>query len=512
MTVSSGAPRWLLLASAMLATMVYAIDSTIVNVALPHIQGSLQATQEQVAWVLTSYIVIGAIATPLAGWLGTRFGLRLVLLVSVAGFTVTSMLCGIANGLPEMVAFRMLQGAFGAALVPLCQVVLLDEFPSEQHGKVTALWGMGVLVGPVIGPTLGGWLTDSLSWRWAFFINLPIGVIAYFGLAASLSKRRSGTPRPFDVTGFVLLSLALGLFQLMLDRGQQKDWFESTEIVAEAFFCVVALYMFVVHSLTKPHPFVDLRLFRDRNFVVSLAVMMGIGLAIMSPNVLLPTFLQQLQGYSPAQAGMLVAFRGIASVVAMLVAGRLIGRLDPRTIMAVGIGMSALSLWMMAQFTLDTPPFMVAITGLVQGFGTPLTFVPLTVVSYATLAPALRTEAGVMLTLIRNLGSSIGISAVVAMLARSTQTNQSYLAEHFTPYDATRWDLSGVVPGANEGTAALLGEIAKQSGAIAYANDFYLLALTTLLALPFVFALRSRRAAPGAAPAAAEATAVDASH
>jgi DHA2 family multidrug resistance protein len=504
---SSGAPRWLLLASTMLATMLYTIDSTIVNVALPHMQGSLQATQEQAAWILTSYIVIGAIGTPLSGWLGTRFGLRRVLLVSIAGFTAVSMLCGIATGLEEMVAFRMLQGAFGAGLVPLCQVALLAEFPPDQHGKVTAFWGMGVLVGPVIGPTLGGWLTDALSWRWAFFINLPVGIVAYLGLMASMAKRPGDSRRPFDVTGFVLLSLSLGLFQLMLDRGQTKDWFESTEIVAEAFFCAVAFYMFIVHSLTRAHPFVDLRLFRDRNYVVSLAVMFAIGLAVISPTVLLPTFLQQLQGYSPAQAGVLVAFRGMASIVAMLVAGRLVGRADLRLTMAVGIGAAAASLWMMGQFTLDTPAYWVALAGFVQGFGTPLTFVPLTVAAYATLDSTLRTEAGVMLTLIRNVGSSIGISAVVAILARSTQTNQSYLAEHFTPYDATRWQVTGVTPGANTDTAALLAEIGRQAGAIGYANDFYLLALATLAALPFVLMLRVRRRDAGGLPAASAAEA-----
>jgi DHA2 family multidrug resistance protein len=230
--------------------MLYTIDSTIVNVALPHMQGTLQATQDQAAWILTSYIVVSAIMTPLAGWLGTRYGLRPVMLWSIAGFTLGSMLCGLATGLGQMVAFRVLQGASGAALVPLAQVVLLQEFPRAQHAKVTALWGMGVLVGPVIGPTLGGWLTDELSWRWAFYINLPVGLLSFTGLLATMRRGDGDTHRPFDLTGFVLLSLSLGLFQLMVDRGQSEDWFESTEIVAEAFFAALCFYMFFAHSLT----------------------------------------------------------------------------------------------------------------------------------------------------------------------------------------------------------------------------------------------------------------------
>jgi DHA2 family multidrug resistance protein len=482
--------RWMLTGATVLATMLYTIDSTIVNVALPHMQGSLQATQDQAAWILTSYIVVSAIATPLAGWLGTRFGLRPVLLLSIIGFTLGSMLCGLATGLTEMVIFRMIQGLCGAALVPLSQVVLLQEFPREQHGRVTALWGMGVLVGPVIGPTLGGWLTDALSWRWAFYINVPIGIISYLGLVASMPKVKGDARRPFDLVGFVLLSLALGLFQLMVDRGQTNDWFSSTEICAEAFFSATCLYMFIVHSLTRSHPFVDFRLFRDRNFVIALVVMFAIGLSIISPTVLLPTFLQQLQGYSPTQAGELVAARGVASIIAMLVAGRLIGVMDIRITMAMGITAAALSLVLMAHFSVETPAWLVVSAGFLQGFGAPLTFVPLTVAAYGTLAGGQRTEAGVLLTLVRNVGASIGISAVVALLARSTQVNQSYLAEHFTAFSAWRWAAAGVTPGDNSGTGALLGEIGRQAAALGYSNDFYILAGATLCALPLIFALK----------------------
>jgi DHA2 family multidrug resistance protein len=493
------AARWLLTVAAMLATLLYTIDSTIVNVALPHIQGSLQATQDQAAWIVTSYIVISAIATPLAGWLGTRFGLRRILVASIAGFTLGSMLCGVATDLAQMVLFRMLQGAFGAALVPLSQVALMQEFPREAHGRVMALWGMGVLVGPVIGPTLGGWLTDTLSWRWAFYINLPVGALAMLGVLAGLPKQRGDERRPFDLLGFVILSVAIGMFQLLLDRGETKDWFESGEIIAEAVAAAVALYMFIVHALTSAHPFVDLRLFRDRNFSASLGVMLAIGMSIMSPAVLLPTFLQQLQGYSPTQAGVLIASRGAASIVAMLVVGRLVGRLDVRLLTSIGIAAAALSLWMMSAFSIDTPASFIALTGAIQGFGTPMTFMPLTIAAYATLPQTTRSEAGALLTLVRNIGSSVGISLVVAELAHSTQINRSYLAEHFTAYSAARWQALGTVPGANAATGGLLAELQRQAAAIAYSNDFYMLASVTLAALPLVLLLRMHRQAPAMA-------------
>jgi DHA2 family multidrug resistance protein len=504
LSASTARDRLLLASATMLATLLYTIDSTIVNVALPHIQGSLQATQEQVAWVVTCYIVVGAIATPLAGWMGTRFGLRRVLTVSIAGFTVSSALCGIATDISAMVAFRAIQGAFGAALVPLSQVVLLEQFPRTQHGRVMAVWGMGVMVGPVIGPTLGGWLTDALTWRWAFFINVPVGIIAWFGLIGTMPKSQTDTRRPFDVTGFVLLSLALGLFQLMLDRGQTQGWFESTEIVAETFFAALSFYMFIVHSLTSRHPFVDVTLFLDRNFTVSMIVMFAIGMAVISPAVLVPSFLQQLKGYTPLQAGELMAFRGIASILSMMVGARLSSRFGPRVTMTVGVIATTVSLWMMSAFSVDTAPRAVVAASIMLGIGSPLTFIPLTLVGYSTLRDSARTEAGVLLTLVRNIGASVGVSVTVALLARSAQVNQSYLVEHFTPYSTDRWLALGGGPGNNLTTMGLIGEISRQAAAIAYSNDFSLLAACTLATLPLVLMLRAHAQAT-AAPAGAAA-------
>jgi DHA2 family multidrug resistance protein len=499
MTLRSPQDRRLVLAAAtVMCTMLYTIDSTIVNVALPHMQGSLQATQDQIAWVITSYIVVSAIATPPAGWLASKYGLRRLLSISVLGFTAGSMLCGFATSLGQIVAFRIVQGLFGAALVPLAQVALMQEYPREEHGKVMALWTMGVLVGPIVGPTLGGYLTDTLSWRWAFFINLPIGILAYVGVMEGLDAEHKDHSRPFDWTGFILLSLALGLFQMMLDRGQTLDWFESTEIVAEAFFAVVMFYMFIVHSATARHPFVDPELFKDRNFLVAVALMFVVGLSVISPAVLLPSFLQSLQGYSPTQAGSLQAIRGCSSIIAVIVASRLTGRIDARYIVGTGIAVSGLALMLFGGFSLDTPRSHIIAVAFIQGMGTPMVFIPLSVLAYSTLRDTQRAEAGAMLTLWRNVGSSVGVSSAVALLARSTQVNRSYLVEHFTPYDVQRWAATGVIPGANPGTAGLIGEIERQAAAIAYSNAFYVLALATIAVLPMVWLLQTGKRASAA--------------
>ena len=336
--------RTLVAIGTVLATLLFSVDMTIVNVALPHMQGSLQATQDQIAWVVTSYIVASAVATPLAGWLAARFGLRAVLSASVVGFTVSSALCGIAGDLGEVVSFRFLQGIFGAALIPLSQVTLLQEYPPDKHGRVMALWSLGVLVGPVIGPALGGWLTESASWRWAFFINVPIGIISFLSLRAGLDKAHEDTRRrPLDWTGFLLLSLVLALSQLALDRGHSLDWFASSEIVAEVFFATILFFMFLVHTATAKQPFIDPALFRHRNFVLALMLMFTVGVAMVSPTMLVPAFLQSLQGYSPADAGLVTSSRGVGSIMAVLITGRLVGKVSPRILIGGGVLMATLS-------------------------------------------------------------------------------------------------------------------------------------------------------------------------
>ena len=431
---------------------------------------------------------------PLTGWLGTRFGLRKVLIDQRArlhaGFDRSA---GSRRAWARWSSSASLQGVFGAALVPLSQVALLQEYPRGQQARVMALWAMGVLVGPVLGPTLGGWLTDLLSWRWAFFINVPVGILAYFGILEGLEPGHRDQSRPFDWLGFVLLSLGIGLMQLLLDRGHSLDWFASTEVVAEAFFGVLCLYMFLVHASTTPHPFVDRRLFRDTNFLVALALMFVMGMSMTTPAVLVPTFQQQLQGYTPLQAGEVQATRGIASILAVFIAGRLVGRVESRIIMTIGLVATGVALLMFAHFTLDTPRHDVVLALIVSGFTSPVIFVPLSLAAYATLRPEQRAEAGVMMTLARNIGSSVGISAAVTTLSRSVQVNSSYLAEHFSAFDAERWHALGKAAGANTSTALIVAEIQRQAAAIAYGNVYYWLAAATVVVAPLVWTMRVTR-------------------
>jgi DHA2 family multidrug resistance protein len=484
--------RFLTALGTVLATLMYTIDMTIVNVTLPHMQGTLQATQDQISWVVTSYIVASAVSTPLSGWLGSRFGLRPVLAIAVAGFTASSVLCGLANGLTEVVLARILQGIFGAAIVPLAQVALLHEYPSSKHGRVMAVWSLGVMVGPFLGPILGGWLTDQWSWRWAFFINIPVGIASWFAIVRGMTRDHDSRARPFDWTGFVLLSLALAMCQLLLDRGHTNDWFSSSEIVAEAFLGGLFVYMFIVHSMTAAHPFIDPTLFRDRNFFVAVVLMFMIGLTMLTPTVLMPTFLQSIQGYSATQAGIIQASRGIGAVVAVLIAGRLTGRVSSRIIVGLGLAWAISSLLMLSHISVDSTKQFVWVTGFVNGMGTPTIFVPLSVAAYASLKTAQRAEAGAMLTLLRTIGSSIGISIVVAYIAHSTQVNQSYLVEGFTSYAADRWQMLGFEPGPDAHTAMLVREIVRQASTIAYSNAFYILAFATLAVTPLVWLIRRR--------------------
>ena len=418
----------------MLATIMQAIDTTIANVALPYMQGTLSATMDQANWVLTSYIVAAAIMTPPTGWLAARFGRKRLFLVQVAGFTVASILCGLAQSLSEMVLFRLLQGVCGAALVPLSQAVLLDTWPREKHGSAMALWGVGVMVGPILGPTLGGWLTESYSWRWVFYVNLPVGILTFLGLMTFLSesKRRE---IPFDWFGFITLSLAIGALQLMLDRGEQLNWFGSAEIIAEATVAGLSFYLFLTHIFTTDRPFVNPRIFLDRNFSAGLVFIFLIGIILLATLALLTPYLQNLMGYPVLAAGMVLAPRGVGTMLMMFVAGRLIGRLDSRLIIGAGLLVTAASLHAMSNFTPDVSQWVIVRTGFLQGVGFGLIFVPLSTVTFATLPPEWRTDATGLFSLMRNLGSSIGISIVVSLLSSNTQVNHASIALQVTPYN-----------------------------------------------------------------------------
>jgi len=490
----------------MLATIMQALDTTIANVALPHMQGTFSATQDQITWVLTSYIVAAAIMTPPTGWLAARFGRKRLYLVSVAGFTVASVLCALAMSIDQAVIFRLLQGAFGAALVPLSQATLLDSYPREKHGSAMAIWGLGIMVGPIFGPMLGGWLTDNYSWRWVFYINVPVGMLAFFVISTFVPETRKNSKLSFDVFGFAMLSLAIGAFQMFLDRGESKDWFGSREIVIEAAIAGLAFYLFLVHTFTTDKPFISPSIFRDRSFTASLVLIFIVGIILYATMALMPPFLQNLLDYPVVTTGILLAPRGVGTMIAMLVVGRAMRWIDPRIVLAIGLGLSAWSLYWMEGFSLYLSSSDVVWSGIVQGIGLGFTWVPLSTVAFATLPASQRTEAAGLFSLLRNVGSSAGISMVTVLLAQNTQVNHATLAAHITPYNhllqdaAVKrfWD-----PWTTAGALALNDEITRQASMISYLNDFKLMMIVTIISLPFIFLLSSPKTAAKPKEAAA---------
>jgi DHA2 family multidrug resistance protein len=487
------AHRGFITLSVMLATIMQALDTTIANVALPHMQGSMGATQDQISWVLTSYIVAAAIFMPLTGFLSARLGRKRVFMWSVAGFTVASMLCGAAQSLPEIVLFRLLQGVFGASLVPLSQSVLLDAYPREQHGKAMAMWGVGVMVGPILGPTLGGWLTEYYNWRWVFYINLPFGILAWLGLATYVKETAIDLSRRFDLLGFAMLSLGIGALQMMLDRGESLAWFASPEVVIEAMLAGLFLYLFVAHMFTHPAPFIEPGLFSDRNFSIGLVFIFIVGIILLATMALLPPFMQGLMGYPVLDVGYLLAPRGVGTMIAMFTVGKLSGKVDPRQLVFLGLVLTSFSLWEMTHFTTDITGWDIVRTGITQGLGLGFIFVPLSTITFATLAPHYRNEGTALFSLMRNLGSSIGISIVITYLSQRTQTNHAALADYITPFNlALR---QAVEVGAYnlttpQGLTALNGEVTRQAATLAYLQDFRFMMWITLAAIPLILLLR----------------------
>jgi DHA2 family multidrug resistance protein len=484
-----------------LATLMQALDTTIANVALPYMQGSVSASQDQIAWVLTSYIVAAAIMTPPTGYLAGRFGLKRLFLVSVAGFTVASMLCGMSQSLTQIVLFRVLQGLFGAALVPLSQTTLLNINPPERQGSAMALWGVAVMAGPVLGPVLGGWLTEAYSWRYVFYINLPIGILAFAGITTFLPETARNATAKLDWFGFGTLSLTIAAFQVMLDRGEQLDWFGSSEIVVEAIIGASAFYLFLVHTFTAPAPFVRPSLFRDRNFTAGIVFIAIIGLTYYASLALQPPYLQDLMNYPIVTAGLVLGPRGVGTMGAMLVVGKLIGKVDTRVLLGAGLGLTAWSFYEMTGWTPDVSQMTIINVGVIQGIGLGFLFVPLSVVTLSTLSPELRAEGAGLYSLSRNIGSSVGISVVNSLLTTNTQVNHAEIARHVTavnrifsdPTIAQVWN-----PLTAAGRAALDAMITQQAQIIAYIDDYKLLMIATIAVLPLlvVFKKASGAGAP----------------
>ena len=485
--------RGLITVMIMLATIMQVLDTTIANVALPNMTGDLGASQDTITWVLTSYIVAAAIMTPVTGWLADRIGKRELFLVSIVGFVVTSVACGLAWSLNSMVAFRLMQGVFGAAIVPLSQTFLLDINPREKAGQAMAMWGAGIMVGPIIGPTLGGWLTESYNWRWVFLVNLPVGIVAFLGCLAYL-PRAPQRPRRFDFFGFAMLSIGIGALQLLLDRGGEVDWFSATEIWIYAFLAVSGMWVFVIHILGAEKPFLEPAMFMDRNFATGLLFIFIVGIILLASLALLPPMLSRIFGYPVITVGLVMGPRGVGTMISMILVGKLVQIVDARILVTVGLLLTAGSLHFMTQFSPQMGSGPVIWTGVMQGVGLGLVFVPLTTIAFATIPNHFRADATSLFSLVRNIGSSIGISIVSVMLARNVQINHAELGANISRYNP---NLTNLIPQGNLATLGQLDALVNQQALmISYNNDFKLMMLVTLCAIPLSLLLRAPKSAP----------------
>jgi DHA2 family multidrug resistance protein len=483
----AGLPRHpaLVTGSVMLASLLYSMDWTIAAVALPHMQGTFSATHDQVSWVITSYIVASAIMIPTAGWLSTRFGRKRVFLYAVSAFTAASVLCGAADSLTTEVLARVAQGVGGAFLIPLSHAIILDTYPPEEHGKAMALWGTGSVFGSVIGPTVGGYVTEYLSWRFIFYLNVPFGLIALLGAAAFVPETQRDPRRRLDWFGFLTLAVGIGALQMLLDRGQRLDWFESGEIVIEACLVGIGLYLFAVHTLTARQPFLDPRLIAQRHYFLSLMLISFYGLLSVPPMVMMPSFLEGLRGYTIDQVGLLQTPRGIGMLAALVISGRITGKIDPRLLMTIGLLSLAWASWEQSTWTAEIGEWPIVWTGLVQGAGAGIMLVPIQVIAFPALPPSQRTEAAAVFNLVRSVCSSVGVSVTLTLFVVQSAVMRSRLVEYVSPYrEALR--SGGFDAGTPEGLAVIEREIELQAAMTGYNTAFRFLALAALAALPLL--------------------------
>jgi DHA2 family multidrug resistance protein len=482
---------------AMTATIMQALDTTIANVALPYMQGTLSASQDQINWVLTSYIVAAAIMTAPVGWVANKFGRKRIFIICSAGFTIASVLCGLAQDINQMVLFRLLQGVFGAALVPLSQAVMLDSYTLQERAKAMSIWGMGVMMGPIMGPSLGAWLTETYSWHWVFFVNLPFGFITVLGLIVFMDETRKDLSLRFDWFGFAALAVSIGSLQLALDRGEQLGWLESNEIVAEFIISAVGFYYFLAHSFTTQNPFIQFGLFKDKNFITGCIFMAVMGLVLYSTMALASPYLQNVIGYPIITAGVLLASRGCGTFVAMMLVGRMMRFLEARTLIVTGLLLTAFSLFEMTGWTDQTGASEIVTLSIIQGFGFGLVFVPLSTVSFLTLPGNLRTDGTSMLTLMRNIASSAGISIVIAQLTEGSRRIHAILVEHVNPFNHAMQmpDVAGMINmNTDTGRAMADAMVNVQAQIIAFSQDYQLVMLFILCSIPLAIMIGSTKA------------------
>ena len=490
----------------MSATLIQVLDTTIVNVALPHMAGQLGASTDQISWVLTSYLVSSAIVMPLTGYFADTLGRKRFLLVSVAGFVAASALCGIAQNLAEIVAFRLLQGMFGAALVPLSQAIMGDAYPLAERGKAMAIWGLGVMVGPVLGPTLGGWLTDAASWRWTFYINVPVGALSLF-LASAYVPQTERRERRMDWAGLGLLGSGVAGLQYSLDRGTQRDWFASNDIRIAAAVAVAGILGFIAWSFARgPKALFDVRIFKDRNFAAACAAMGALGLGLFGGLVMQPILLEELLNYPIVTTGIVMAPRGIATAIAMIIVGRLVSRMDARTLVGAGMIVSAIASWAMLRWSLNVNVFTIVWPSFLQGLGLGLIFVPLSTIAYITLPRARMAEAAGIYSLVRTIGASVGISVVTTLMTHESQVNWNELGAHITRFNpaVTAYLRSlNLAPTDPHALAIIAGQIAQESLMAAMLDAFKLTAWSFVVMLPLVLLMRGGRPGQGPRPSVA---------
>ncbi len=498
---SSGVPglrRNMVTICAMTATIMQALDTTIANVALPYMQGTLSASQDQINWVLTSYIVAAAIMTAPVGWVANRFGRKRIFIICAGGFTLASVMCGLAQDISQMVVFRLLQGVFGAALVPLSQAVMLDSYTLQERAKAMSIWGMGVMMGPIMGPSLGAWLTETYSWHWVFLVNLPFGIFTVLGLLIFMEETKKDLSLRFDWFGFTALAIGIGSLQLALDRGEQLGWTESNEIIAEFIVAGVGFYYFLAHSLTTSTPFIQFSMFRDRNFVTGCIFMAVMGLVLYSTMALASPFLQNVIGYPIISAGLLLATRGFGTFVAMMMVGRLMRHIEARTLIITGLSLTAFTLYYMSGWSDQVGTNEIVALSIIQGFGFGLVFVPLSTVAFLSIPPHLRTDGTSMLTLMRNVASSIGISIVISQLSEGSRRSYAILNENINPFNHAIQmpDVRRLLDLSTDAGRAMADVMLKaQAQIIAFSHDYQLVTAFILCSIPLALMIGSTKAA-----------------
>ncbi len=506
---------WLIACAVMAATFMEVLDTTVVNVSLPHIAGNMSASTEEATWVLTSYLVANAIILPATGWLASFFGRKRFLIVCIMIFTCASMLCGMATSLPMLIVARVLQGLGGGALQPISQAILLESFPPHRRGAAMAVFGLGIVCAPIIGPTLGGWMTDSYSWRWIFYINLPVGMLALFLIQLFIEDPpyiRANRPPRIDYLGFGLLALWIGCLQIALDKGQQEDWLASPFIRTLLITAGLGLALFIFREMMTDHPLINLRVLKNRNFSTGITLMMAMGAVLYGSIALLPLFLQTLLGYSSMRSGLTTSPRGFGSIIGMIIMGRILGFIDGRWLIACGFTLLAYSTWQFGNLNLVIAPSNVIWPNILNGFATALVFVPMTTLAMGTLKNEQMGNATGIFNLMRNLGGSVGIAMVATLLGRGAQVHQAAMSAHISPSDpvfverqaAIAYNLAPALGHAPAGQAAsgiLYGQLLQQSALGAYIDNFRLLAILCLICLPFLFLFKkskARKPPPGA--------------